>query len=168
MKTAFIFFLLGAIAGGVSLYLYKDSPAATAESPAPGSTTAPAGKTSFADKARETAADARDSITRKLQEWDLDTDAIKRDLAKGGEIVRSKAKVAGEKITDARIVTVIKAKYVVERDLSALDIRVACTDGAVTLSGTVPTAEHLGRAVAIALDTDGVHNVLSTVTLATK
>lgn len=168
MKTAFIFFLLGAIAGGVSLYLYKDSPAATAESPAPGGTTAPADKTSFADKARETAADARDSIARKLQDWDLDTDAIKRDLAKGGAIVRSKAKVAGEKIADARIITVIKAKYVIERDLSAMDIDVACTDGAVTLSGTVPSAEHLGRAVAIALDTDGVHNVNSKIVLAAK
>lgn len=162
MKTAFIFFLLGAIAGGVTLYLYKDSP------PAPSEGEVAARTPSLADKARATAADARDSITRKLEEWDLDTDAIKRDLAKGGEIVRSKAKVAGEKITDARIITVIKAKYVVERDLSAMDIRVSCTDGAVTLAGTVPTAEHLGRAVAIALDTDGVHNVVSQITLAAK
>lgn len=162
MKTAFIFFLLGAIAGGVSLYIYKDSPpvaAAGAERPA---------KTSLADKARETAADARDSLTRKLEDWDLDTDAIKRDLARGGEIVRSKAKVAGEKITDARIIAVIKAKYVVERDLSAMDIRVDCRDGEVTLAGTVTNAENLGRAVALALDTDGVHNVISKVTLATK
>ncbi len=162
MKTALIFFLLGALAGGASLYLYRESEPAAAESGA-----RPA-KTSLADRARETAADARDSLTRKLQEWDLDTDAIKRDLARGGEIVRSKAKVAGEKITDARIIAVIKAKYVVERDLSAMDIRVACVDGQVTLSGTVTNAEHLGRAVALALDTDGVHNVVSKVTLATK
>lgn len=160
MKTAFIFFLIGAVAGGLTLYLYKDSPPAATEGVAAPRTP------SIADKARATAVDARDSISRKLEDWDLDTDAIKRDLAKGGEIVRSKAKVAGEKITDARIITVIKAKYVVERDLSAMDISVACTDGAVTLSGVVPTAEHLGRAVAIALDTDGVHNVNSTITLA--
>jgi osmotically-inducible protein OsmY len=168
VKTAFIFFLLGAIAGGVSLYIYKDSPAITAENTAPSAAPAKSGQTSLADKARETAADARDSITRKLEDWDLDTGAIKRDLARGGEVVRSKAKVAGEKIADARIITVIKAKYVVERDLSAMDIRVDCRDGEVTLAGTVTTAENLGRAVALALDTDGVHNVISKVTLATK
>ena len=162
MKTAFIFFLLGAIAGGVSLYIYKDSPPVAAENGPR------AGGVSLADKARETAADARDSLTRKLEDWDLDTEAIKRDLARGKEIVRSKAKVAGEKITDARIIAVIKAKYVVERDLSVMAIRVDCRDGEVTLAGTVTNAENLGRVVALALDTDGVHNVVSKITLATK
>ena len=62
----------------------------------------------------------------------------------------------------------IKAKYVVERDLSVMAIRVDCRDGEVTLAGTVTNAENLGRAVALALDTDGVHNVVSKITLATK
>ena len=47
-------------------------------------------------------------------------------------------------------------------------IRVDCRDGEVTLAGTVTNAENLGRAVALALDTDGVHNVISKITLATK
>ncbi len=161
MKTAFIFFLIGAIAGGVTLYLYKDSPSASAGA-AEGT-----GTPSIADKARASAVDARDSIARKLCEWELDTDSIKRDLAKGGSLVRSKAKVAGEKIADARIVTVIKAKYVLERDLSALDINIDCRDGEVTLNGTVESTDLLGRAVVLALDTDGVHNVISKLTLTT-
>lgn len=159
MKTAFIFFLIGAVAGGITLYLYKDSPSSSAGAAA--GTATP----SIADKARATAVDARDSIARKLSEWELDTDSIKRDLAKGGSIVRSKAKVAGEKIADARIVTVIKAKYVLERDLSALDINIDCRDGEVTLNGTVGSTDLLGRAVVLALDTDGVHNVISKLTL---
>jgi len=63
---------------------------------------------------------------------------------------------------DARIVTAIKAKYTVDSDLSVWKISVSCTQGHVTLSGTVSTPDDIGRAMALALDTDGVRDVIST------
>jgi len=157
MKAALIFFLIGALAGGLSLYFYRRDPA-PATTPAPGEPT-------LTQKARESAAEARESIAAKLESWRLTPDDIRRDLAETGRVVRSKARAAGEKVADARIVAVIKAKYVLERDLSALDINVDCRDGEVTLTGTVDSAERLGRAVVLALDTEGVHNVVSRLTL---
>lgn len=157
MKTALIFFLIGALAGGLSLYLYRRDPVPAA-APA-------AGEPTLTEKARDSAAEARDAIAAKLEAWRLTPDDIRRDLAETGRVVRSKARAAGEKVADARIVTVIKAKYVLERDLSALAIDVDCRDGEVTLTGTVDSAERLGRAVALALDTEGVHHVVSRLTL---
>jgi osmotically-inducible protein OsmY len=168
MKTAFIFFLLGAIAGAFALNAYNrreagrsstgPEPAATHGGPAP----------SLADKAKESAAEARDAIADKLVEWHLTSDDIKQDLARTGQVVRSKAAVAGEKIADARIITVIKSKYVLDRDLSAIDINVDCKGGEVTLNGTVASAALVGRAAGLALDTNGVSNVTSRLTVSEK
>jgi len=57
------------------------------------------------------------------------------------------------------IVTVIKSKYVLDRDLSAVDIHVDARGGDVALVGTVASETLIGRAVALALDTDGVTHV---------
>jgi osmotically-inducible protein OsmY len=73
--------------------------------------------------------------------------------------------VAGEKISDVRILAVIKAKYVLDRDLSARDIAVDVSDGAVTLTGTVPSPEFVGRATALALETDGARSVTARLTV---
>ena len=62
---------------------------------------------------------------------------IKEDLARGGQIVRRKAREAGQAIADAtadaRITTAIKGKLLANRDLSALSISVNTTGGVVTL-----------------------------------
>ena len=154
MKTALIFFLLGAIAGAYALHVYQQ--------PEP----------SLAGKARAAAEDAgtktheaalimKDSLSDKLQDWHLTSDDIKADLEKTGEVVRSKAAAAGDRIGDARIVTVVKAKYVLDRDLSALDLNIDCRDGEVVLNGVVATPGLIGRATALALETDGVRRVTS-------
>ena len=161
MKTAFFFFLLGAIAGAFALNYYnqREAGSSTAAHPEPAS---------LKDKAKDAAGQARDAVAEKLEDWHLTPDDIKRDLARTGEIVRSKAAVAGEKIADARIVTVIKSKYVLDRGLSAIDINVDCKDGDVTLHGRVASPDLIGRATALALDTDGVHNVVAKLTVAAK
>jgi osmotically-inducible protein OsmY len=102
-----------------------------------------------------------DTIESKRQEWHLTSADISSDLDKTGQVFREKAAVAGGKISDVRIAAVIKAKFVLDRDLSARDISVDVADGAVTLSGTAPSTESIGRAAALALDTDGVRNVTS-------
>jgi osmotically-inducible protein OsmY len=60
----------------------------------------------------------------------------------------------------------VKAKYILDRDLSACDIHVSVLDGRVTLSGSTGSPDLVGRAVALALDTDGVLGVDSKVGIA--
>ena len=119
---------------------------------------------SVADTARDSAVGVGDTISDKLAAWHLAPDDIRADLARTGEVVRAKSQVAGARIADARIVTVIKAKFVLDHYLSARDLRVESHDGQVTLAGTVSSPDLIGRAVALALDTDGVRNVASRIT----
>lgn len=123
-----------------------------------------------AAKTKEVAIDAKDAIHDKLVDWKLTPSDIKSDLEKTGRVVRSKAATAatktGEVFDNARVVTVINAKLVADGQLSALKINVDATDGIVTLKGTVGTVELLGRAITLALDTDGVTQVVSLLTVA--
>src|SRR5580765_4485861 len=86
---------------------------------------------------------ARDTIQDKLKVLDLRSDDIKDELAKTGQVVRRKAKEAGQAIADAtadaRITAKIKGKLVASKDLSVLNISVNTTEGVVTMSGTVQT-----------------------------
>lgn len=117
------------------------------------------------DKTKETAVNAKDAVAAKLVEWKLTPSDIKEDLAKSGRVVRDRTLAAGEKIggtvDNARIVTVINGKYVADSDLSALKINVDADQGVVTLTGTVNSLELVGRAVALALNTDGVTQVVA-------
>jgi hypothetical protein len=102
---------------------------------------------------------AHEPMDSQLRRWHLTRADIQDDLARTGQIVRANARVAGESISDARILAVIKAKYILDRDLSARDIGVAVTGGDVVLTGTAPSAELIGKAIAFALDTQGVRHV---------
>ena len=119
--------------------------------------TAPgANKTTLADEWRA-----------RLDALNLRADKIKDELANGGKVFRRNAEDQGTKVSDAaadaRIVTAIKAKYAVDSNLSVWQISVACTGGHVTLSGMVNTPEDVGRAVALALEAEGVRDVVSTI-----
>jgi osmotically-inducible protein OsmY len=168
MKTALIFFLLGGILGAVALNLYHQRENQENAAASPTAEKSSADNPSLADRARDTATDVKDDVNEKLTEWHLTPDDIKDDLAKTGQIVRTKAQAVGGKIADARIVTVIKAKYVMDHDLSAIDISVDSQDGEVALGGTVASPELVGKAVVLALDTDGVRGVTSKITVAAK
>jgi hypothetical protein len=118
-----------------------------------------------AEKTKDAAVDVKNAVSDKLTEWKLTPSDIKADLEKTGRVVRDKTVAAGEKVggvvDNARIVTVINAKYVADSDLSALKINVDADNGMVTLNGTVKSAALIGRAIELALDTDGVHQVVS-------
>lgn len=75
------------------------------------------------------------------------------------------AKELGGYIGDAGIISLIKGKYVMDRDLSALAIKVECTNGHVTLTGTVASSELMARAAEIARQTKGVTEVASQLTV---
>jgi osmotically-inducible protein OsmY len=117
-------------------------------------------------KIQSTAESTRDAVQAKLRVLDLSTNDIKADLARTGKVVRRSAREAGEAIADAtadaRTTGTIKAKLVGSRDLSALSISVNTTAGIVTLSGFVNSTEEISKAMLLAMETEGVREVIST------
>jgi len=97
---------------------------------------------------------------------ELSVEDIKEEMARTSMIVREKAKSAGQSIAgataNARITASIKTKLISEPGLSAFAINVDTTDGLVSLSGKVDSYDHVARAVKLALETEGVHKVIST------
>jgi hyperosmotically inducible protein len=102
----------------------------------------------------------------KLDAFRLQADKVRQELAETGRVVRQEATVFGKQVadaaTDAGITAHIKAKLVADPKLSALDISVSTTDGVVTLSGKVDSAQLVSRAMLLALETSGVRQVIST------
>jgi hyperosmotically inducible protein len=127
---------------------------------------------SAGEEIKDTAKNAGDALDEKLKSWRLDKDSINDELSKTGRVIRDKSQQAGKAIkdatADARVTGAIKAKLVADKDLSALDIHVSTTDGVVTLSGTVASPELVGKAMELALDTDGAQQVISTLQVKPK
>ena len=107
-----------------------------------------------------------DTVKDKLKDFSLSTPEIKDELERTGRVVRKKAKEVGtvlaDATADARITATIKAKLVKESSLSSLRISVNTTDGVVTLSGSVDSAEQVADAMKVALETEGVREAIST------
>jgi osmotically-inducible protein OsmY len=107
-----------------------------------------------------------ETIHDKLGKFSLRVGDIKEELDRTGKVARQKAKELGQAIADAtadtRITGAIKAKFVIDPDLSALLISVNTTDGLVTLSGSVSSYDSIGKAMLLALETEGVREVIST------
>jgi osmotically-inducible protein OsmY len=77
----------------------------------------------------------------------------------------SAAKTVGEQLGDAGIIALIKGKYVMDNDLSALAIGVRCIQGHVTLTGSAKSPELIARATEVARQTKGVTGVTSKLTV---
>jgi osmotically-inducible protein OsmY len=165
-------FLLGIAVGAVG-YHYYHKPACLAQTSGVESAngTHPAvaapDNRSFSEKARDGAAAAKEGLSQKMIEWHLTPAEIDQDLEKAGRVVRAKTASTGQRLSNARIVAVIKGKYALENDLSARTINVDADAGKVTLNGTAKSRELIARAIALALETDGVISVDSQLTVAT-
>ena len=109
---------------------------------------------------------AGEAVQEKVRELDLSPQKIRDELARSGQVVRRKAQEAGQALSDAtadaRITATIKAKLVTSSDLPRLSISVNTTDGVVTLSGAVNSADDIGKAMVLAMETEGVRQVIST------
>jgi len=118
------------------------------------------------EEVAKTAVRLKDAIEDKLKNTSLRGDDIKEELARSGKVVRQLAKdvsaVVAEATVDARVTAAIKTKLVKDPDLSALSISVNTTYGVVTLSGTAPSYDAIGKAMLLAMETDGVREVIST------
>ena len=149
MKKALISFLLG-FAAGLGGYWYVDHHQFEVWR----------AKQNVVHKAEE----AADSLKQKVSEVNV-ADIIE-ELNRTGTIIREKAAKAGGVVADAtadiRLTGAIKTKLIAEPGLTASKINVDTTEGVVTLSGTVATTNQVARAVNIALETEGVRKVVST------
>ncbi|HEV2392268.1 MAG TPA: BON domain-containing protein [Verrucomicrobiae bacterium] len=145
--------IIGAILGAAALWFYNHRQEPQVRS-----------KTEQVENAAQS---ARDTVEEKLRSFHLGTNDIKNELARSGEVIRRTARNVGQAVADAtadaRITAAIKGKLLANRDLSGLSISVSTSDGIVTLSGTVPTAEDVSQAMLTALETDGVRQVISTI-----
>ena len=117
-------------------------------------------------KVEEAAQSARDAAQDKLRDFRLRPEDLKDELARTGQIIRREVRQAGHAIADAtadaHITAAIKARLVTSRDLPAFNLSVNTTAGVVTLSGAVSSPEQVGKAILIAMETDGVREVVST------
>jgi osmotically-inducible protein OsmY len=120
-----------------------------------------------ASNATTTAESITDALRAKLDTLDLNSDQIKDELSRTGQVIRRKAQdigdAAADAASDARAITEIKAKYAKDPSLSVWKISVSCSQGHVKLSGTVKSPDDIGKAIALALDADGVRDVTSTI-----
>jgi len=109
---------------------------------------------------------AWDVLDAKMTAWHLHSGDIRDELDQTGKVLRREAVEFGATMTsaaaDAAITGKIKAKYAIDRDLSVFGISVNTTDGRVTLAGNVSSHQQIGKAMLIALETDGVREVNST------
>jgi hyperosmotically inducible periplasmic protein len=147
MKTLMVLILGIAIGLGGFWYYhyhYQKSPPATLE--------------------KSEAVERSDRTLDRQGEWRAEE--IREELEQSGGVIRRKAREMGAYVSDAtadvRITTTIKSKLAVDDELSALAISVNTTDGVVTLSGRVTAHEHIGRAIDLATNIDGVREVIST------
>lgn len=76
-----------------------------------------------------------------------------------GHTVKHAAKSTGEEVTDGYITTKVKAKLLAAKGVASSGISVETENGAVTLTGHVPTAAQERRAIAIARQVKGVKSV---------
>jgi lambda repressor-like predicted transcriptional regulator len=163
MRTLFVL-IVGIVIGAAGMHYYLEQPQSTAAATGSTGSTRQAADGALA-RTRAAASDVSDRVAEKMREWKLTPADIRADLAKTGQVARENAARARDKVSDARIVTVIKAKFVLDRELSANAIEVTSKDGDVTLTGTVTAEPLIGKAVAHALDTDGVQHVTSKITV---
>ena len=108
---------------------------------------------------------AWDTVEARLTAWHLRGEDIQQELARTGRVVRRQVRefstALAESGADAAITAKIKGKMAVHEDLSALSISVNTTDGHVTMAGRVRSHDQIGKAILVALETDGVKDVTS-------
>lgn len=151
MKGMLFGFVLGVCVGAFG-YWYFEQPATT----------------THVESARGSVTSAADRVKSAVQTkvGEIRTEDIKQELERAGMVVREKLTRAGEAISDAtadaRTTATIKARLFKEPGVPSGSISVDTTHGLVTLSGTARSHEEVAKAVRIALDTEGVRKVVST------
>ena len=135
-----------------------------------------AGTKGTVEKSKEVAKDAAqvtkegaEKVGDKTKEVAKDAGQKTKEVAKeAGEKTKEGVSKIGAEITDAWILSKVKADFVGEDVLKGSDINVDVDQKVVTLRGTVPTAAARARAMEIARKTDGAKSVVDRLTIGPK
>lgn len=106
------------------------------------------------------------ATTARMTEWRLTTNDIQADLTANREIVRTKENAATPtgNIDKSALESMVESRLSADTEIANLKLDVdADRNGAIKLTGKAATAEQVGRAIALALDTEGVTKVSSKV-----
>lgn len=115
-------------------------------------------KQSDTQRAEDQAKKAGDEATAALQR-------AGQEVKQGSEQLAREAKPVLE---DAAVTAKVKAKLAADPEVTAYTIDVDTSAGAVTLSGTVKTADESAEAEKLARDTEGVKSVTNRLTVGTE
>ena len=99
-----------------------------------------------------------------MTEWRLSATELKSELDRGTPIERTKESTAGAptgSTDDTVLETMVKGKLQADSKVAKAMIEVDAQNGQVKLTGTASQADDVGRAIALALDTQGVNKVTS-------
>ncbi len=77
-------------------------------------------------------------------------------------------KSAGQTFDDTAITAKVKAKFIADKEVSALDIKVDTYRGTVQLSGFAGNPDEVERAARLAREVNGVREVKNDIRLASK
>ena len=123
-------------------------------------------------KVENAAKSTRDAAQEKLRVLHLRPEDIKDELARTGQVVRREAQRSRSGHCRCHRRRPHHRRHqsqaLASRDLSALNISVNTTAGVVTLSGFVTSSEHISKAILLAMETDGVREVVSTLQVKPK
>lgn len=162
--------ILSSLVAGLSLVgCSKTARTSTASNnpppPAPASSTADA-LAKDTSAAMHSAANTVASAGREL-EWKLSNDDIKDDIAAGRTIVRTKAGApTGATVDKSDLKKAVQARIRADAELANVPIDIdADRDGQINLDGKANTIDQVGRAIGIAMGTDGVTKVSSKIKL---
>jgi hypothetical protein len=103
-------------------------------------------------------------IEGRVKEWRLSAADLQAEIGAGTAIVRTKEIGAGAptgRTDDEALHTLINNRLLADTDTVRVATNMDVKNGEVTLRGNAASAELIGRAMAIALDTNGVTKVTS-------
>jgi len=114
----------------------------------------------------QTATDAKNQVNQSVQEMKEDAAAM-RDAAREQSDKRTMENIQSEEkkqsvseyLDDAAVTAKVKSKFIGQKGLDSLDIKVVTVDGNVTLMGDVDNAAQVGLAENAAKEVEGVNTV---------
>ncbi len=107
---------------------------------------------------------AADQVSAKLTEWRLSAEEIRADIEADRPIVRTKDSAGAPtgNMDESTLKASVEGRIKADPQLASLELDVNAKDaGEIELEGEAQSAEQIGRAIALALDTEGVHKVTS-------
>lgn len=107
-------------------------------------------------------------VSAKVTEWRLSNSDIQADLAADREIVRTRSGNLSPtgNIDKSTLQSAVEGRIRADAELSSLKLDVnGKANGEIQLEGKALTSDQVGRAIALALDTDGVSKVTSKIKL---